>query len=173
MTKVHLLAEFRTHRTAADAVRDLAAAGVPTGSMELYSRQPVEAGPTLLPRKSRMSLGAVLGAIAAGTAATALMFRIQLSYPLVTGGMPIISGWATAVVTFEAAMAGAVLATALLMARDAGLGPWRARAPVPELPDEGVILQVDCSRGLDPDDIRDILFQAGAVRVDAASPVSA
>ncbi len=134
--------------------------------MELYSRRPVEMEPPPLPRRSRMSLGAVLGAITAGTAATALMFHIQLSYPLVTGGMPVTSGWATAVVTFEATMAGAVLTTVLLMLWEAGLGRSRSGTPVPELPDEGVILQIACAEGPGADSVRNRLIEAGATQVD-------
>ncbi len=120
-----------------------------------------------------MSLGAVLGAIVAGVAVTAVMFRIQLSYPLVTGGMPITSVWATAVVTFEATMAGAVLATLLLMLRESGLLGARSRAPLPEIPDEGVMLQVDCTDGSGEDSIRGHLIRAGATWVGTAAQAPA
>ena len=105
--------------------------------MELYSRRPVETESPLLPRRSRMSLGAVLSAIAVGTGATALMFWIQLDYPLVTGGMPIVSGWATAVVTFETTMAGAVFGIFFMLLKEAGLIGSRRRAPVPAFPGRG------------------------------------
>lgn len=168
MTKFYLHAEFRTHGALAEAIEALAANGVSKGEMEIYSRRPVETDPPLLPRRSRISMGAVLGAIAAGAGATALMFRTQLAYPLVTGGMPITSGWATAVVTFEATMAGAVLATALLMAWEAGLVPGRRSVPVPDLPDEGAVLQVGCSSGPEAEAVQDLLAQAGAIRVGVA-----
>lgn len=166
MTKEYLHAEFRTNEAAAVAIESLAIAGVAKSAMELYSRQPVETHPPLLPRRSRMSLGAVLSAIAVGSGVTALMYWIQLDYPLVTGGMPIISGWATAVVTFETTMAGAVLGTLLMMIWEAGLIGSRRRAPVPELPDDGVILQVEC--GDRADIVRSNLEKAGAVRIDTA-----
>ncbi len=171
--KAYLHAEFRTHETASVAVTSLMAGGISKDSVELYSRRPVETDPPVLPRKSRMSLGAVLGAIAAGVTATALIFRIQLSYPLLTGGMPITSGWATAVVTFEATMAGAVLTTVLLMVWEAGLCRPRGRAPVPALLGEGVIVQVECTGGPAAASVHRCLTEAGAVRIDEAVPASA
>lgn len=165
----YLHAEFRTPVAVAAAVESLAVAGVAKSSMELYSRQPVETDPPLLPRRSRMSLAAVASGIAVGTSATALVFWIQLDYPIVTGGMPITSGWATAVVTFETTMAGAVLGTIFMMIREAGLLISRSRAPIPELPDEGVVLQVRCSGGLELESVRVRLLEAGAVQVETAA----
>ncbi len=168
MTKEYLHAEFRTGEAAAAAIESVAAAGVSKSAMELFSRRPVEANPSLLPRRSRMSLGAVLSAIAAGSGATALVFWTQLDYPLVTGGMPITSGWATAVVTFETTMAGAVFGTLFMMIREAGLMGSKSRAPVPELPDEGVVLQVQCSGGQELDVVKTRLAEAGAERIETA-----
>ena len=56
-----------------------------------------------------MSLFAVLGALLGGGLTTAFIFYTKLDYPLVTGGMPLTSGWATGVVTFEFTMGGAVV----------------------------------------------------------------
>ena len=169
MTKEYLHAEFRTGEAAADAIESLATAGVSKSAMELFSRQPVETDPPLLPRHSRMSLGAVLSAIAVGSGATGAVFWMQLDYALVTGGMPITSGWATAVVTYEATMAGAVFGTLFMMIREAGLMRSRSLAPVPELPDEGVVLQVQCSGTPELEIVKTRLAEAGAVRVDMAA----
>ena len=145
----YLRAEFGSPDEVAAAIDALREAGVPEGSIEIYSNRPVETHPPLLPRRSRMSLGAVLAGLFSGTAATALMFWMQNDFPLVTGGMPINSGWATGVVTFECTMAGAVLGTFGMLLWEAGLMGLRGGAPVPDLPDEGVVLQVACSADAD------------------------
>ncbi len=165
MTTAFLHAEFGSPETAAAAVESLVSAGVSPGDIEIYSRRPVETESPLLPRRSRMSLVAVLSAIAAGSGATALVFWIQRDYPLVTGGMPVTSGWATAVVTFEVTMAGAIFGTLCMMIREAGLAGSRRRAPVPDLPDEGVIVQLPRAEGL-----AERLAGAGALRVEIAEP---
>lgn len=169
MTNSYLHAEFPTRETVVEAIESLAVAGVAKGSMELYSRQPLETDPPLLPRRSWMSVAAVASGIAFGTSATALVFWMQLDYPVVTGGMPITSGWATAVVTFETTMAGAVLGTIFMMIREAGLLMSRSHAPVPELPDEGVVLQVRCSGSPELGSVKTLLLEAGAVHVETAA----
>ena len=77
--------------------------------------------------------------------------------------MLIVSGWATAVVTFEATMAGAVLGTLCMMILEAGLLGSR-RAPVPDLPDNGVIVQVRCARGAVG--LESTLAEIGAARIE-------
>ena len=141
----YLHVELLSAEEVAAAIDALTQAGVPAGSIEIYSNRPMETDPPLVPRRSRMSLGAVLAGLFSGTAATAAMFWIQNDFPLVTGGMPINSGWATAVVTFECTMAGAVLGTFGMLLWEAGLPGSRGSAPVPDLPDEGMVLQVACS----------------------------
>ena len=164
MTREYLHAEFRRPEEALAAVGALASDGVPKSALELYSRRPVETDPPILPRQSRMSLVAVLTAIAFGTGATAFMFWVQTDYPLVTGGMPITSGWATGVVTFEATMAGAVFGIFLALLWESGLIRRRGRAPLPALPGDGIVLQVE-TRG-DNGSERAVLVESGALRVD-------
>lgn len=139
-----LQAEYRSRDAAVAAVEALAGAGFPKADLELYSRRPVEADPPVLPRKSRMSLVAVLAAVACGAGATAFVFWTQLAFPLATGGMPLTSGWATAVITFEATMAGAIAGIFLMLIVEGGLLRSPRSAPAPRLPDEGIVLQVAC-----------------------------
>ena len=160
----YLHAEFSQPEAAAAAVADLAAAGVSRDAMELYSLRPVELDPPPLPRRSRMSLTAVLSAISVGGGATILMYWAQRDYPLVTGGMPINSGWATGVVTFETTMAGAVIGIFAALLWESGLIRRRKRTPVPNLPDEGVVLQVAEVR--DAAALEESLRAAGATKVE-------
>ena len=92
------------------------------------------------------------------------MFWIQLDYPLVTGGMPVVSGWATGVVTFETTMAGAVFGILAGLLWEAGLIRSSRPAPVPDVPDEGVVLQIRC--GKDSASLAAILRDTGAGSVE-------
>ena len=164
MTRKYLQASYRRPEDAIAAIEALESAGISKSALELYSRRPVESDPPVLPRRSRMSLVAVIAAIVSGSVCTALVFRAQLDYPLVTGGMPITSGWATGVVTFETTMAGAVLGILAMLVWEAGLIGSRERAPVPELPEDGVLLQVDCG---ECDGVaREILSKSGAAEIE-------
>ena len=140
-------AEFRETEEVAAAVAALRGQGIDPEHLEIFSGKPVELEPGLLDRPSHMSLFAVLAALAAGTGMTAFMFYTQQDYPLVTGGMPLNSGWATGVVTFELTMVGAILGTVFMFLWESGLFR-RSAHPTPELPDDGMILQVDCPTDL-------------------------
>lgn len=162
MEYVH--AEFARGEDAAAAIGDLAGAGISKSAMELYSLRPVELDPAPLARRSRMSLAAVLSAIMVGGGATALMYWIQRDYPLITGGMPINSGWATGVVTFETTMAGAVMGIFAALLWESGLLRGHKRVPAPALPDQGVVLQIAAAR--DSAGLAQSLRAAGAVAVE-------
>ena len=136
-------AEFRETSEVAAAVAELRGQGIGSDHLEIFSSKPVELETGLLDRPSHMSLFAVVAALAAGTGMTAFMFYTQQDYPLVTGGMPLTSGWATGVVTFEMTMAGAILGTVFMFLWESGLFRGRSH-PAPELPEDGMILQVDC-----------------------------
>jgi hypothetical protein len=160
----YLHAEFLRPEDAASAISGLAATGVSRSAMELYSLRPVDLDPAPLPKRSYMSLTAVLSAIAVGGGATTLMYWAQRDYPLVTGGMPINSGWATGVVTFETTMAGAVIGIFAALLWESGLIRRGGRTPVPSLPDEGVVLQVAVVR--DIAEIQESLRAAGAITLE-------
>ena len=140
-------AEFRETKEVAAAVASLRGQGVRPEHVEIFSSKPVELEPDLLDRPSHMSLFAVVAALAAGTGMTAFMFYTQQDYPLVTGGMPLNSGWATGVVTFELTMVGAILGTVFMFLWESGLLRRRLH-PLPELPEDGIVLQVDCRTDL-------------------------
>lgn len=160
-------AEFRTPEDLASALVALADAGVSRDAVNVFSRRPLEVPSPLLHTASRMSLGAVASAIVVGGGATTLLYSIQLDYPLVTGGMPVVSGWATGVVTFETTMAGAVLGIVLMLIREGRLAVFRKTAPVPDLPDQGAVLQVRCRA--DHSAVADLLSRTAAVSVSEVS----
>ena len=58
-----------------------------------------------------MSLAAVTGAITSCLLAIGFVYFTQHNYPLITGGMPLFSFWATGVVFYEMTMFGAIVTT--------------------------------------------------------------
>jgi hypothetical protein len=115
---VKLKAKFADAGALEAAILALKRDGAAPEHIELFSSRPVEFKHGVLDRPSRMSLFAVVGAILNGSLATAFIYYTQLDYLLVTGGMPLTSGWATGVVTFEMTMAGAVAGTVIALLRE-------------------------------------------------------
>ena len=103
-----LSAEYKDQSRLEAAIERLKAAGAKAEDIALFSAKPVELTDGLLDRPGRMSLAAIVGALLIGGGFTAFMFWAQRDYPLITGGMPIVSPWPTGVVIFETTMAGAV-----------------------------------------------------------------
>jgi hypothetical protein len=158
-----LTAEFVKPEPAADGVSALLAEGFDTNSIDIFSDRPVELVEDMLRRRSSASLVAVLGAIINGGLATGFIIYTQHDYPLVTGGMPLVSGWATGVISYELTMAGAVAGAVLAFLWEAGLFRRRKGRP-PTLKDGSIFLRVEC-----PDDaattVTDCLSSAGAVEI--------
>src|ERR1041385_7931714 len=64
---------------------------------------------------------AALGGIAGGLFGYWLGAYTQTSYPLVTGGMPVITAWTNGIIIYELTMLGAILTTLLTLLVTAGL----------------------------------------------------
>ena len=142
---MYLIGEFCEKEAVRAAIRMLREAGVTSAQLDLFSEEPVEFPRGVLDRPSRMSLAAVLGAIAFGALATAFIYWTQYNYRVVTGGMPVFSFWATGVITFEMTMLGAIVATFAWFLWESGLVRKRDRgAPVPEVGPGAICLRVRC-----------------------------
>ena len=142
---MYLRAEFSDVEAAAAAVQTVSGAGVDKRDVEVFSARPVVFEPGILDRPSRMSLLAVVSAIVVGSGATALMYYTQLDYPLITGGMPLNSGWATGVITFELTMLGAILGAVGGFLWESGL-LRKNRSPAPAIRDDVITMQVRCDQ---------------------------
>lgn len=142
---MYLRAEFSDVEAAAAAVQTVSGAGVDKRDVEVFSARPVEFERGILDRPSRMSLLAVVSAVVVGSGATALMYYTQLDYPLITGGMPLNSGWATGVITFELTMLGAILGTVGVFLWESGL-LRKNRSPAPAIRDDVITMQVRCDQ---------------------------
>ncbi len=150
---------------AATAIRSLRASGIAPADLDVFSDEPVEFPRGVLDRPSRMSVASVLGAILFGTLATAFIRWTQHNYPLVTGGMPIFSFWATGVITFEMTMLGAIISTFGWFLWESGLiRRHKLRAPVPDIKPGAVCLRVRC-HGHEAGQAAEAMRSAGAVEV--------
>ena len=158
-------AKFHEPQAAGPAIVSLKRYGLGRDEIEVYSGKPLELGPGVLDRPSRMSLIAVLAGICSGSAVTAFIVYTQLDYPLVTGGMPLTSGWATGVVTFEVTMAGAIVATALMFLWESGLLRGCGRLPAPKVAAGEVVVRVQCAEEV-AGPVVDSLQRSGAAKVE-------
>ena len=161
---MYITGEFQSPAPVVTAIQSLAGAGLDKDSIEIFSEKPVELPEGLLDREGHTSLAAVLGGIVNGGLATGFIYYTQHDYPLITGGMPLTSGWATGVITYELAMAGAIAGTILAFLWEARLFRRRKAGAPPVLKNGSIFVQVACA----PESVRTVeerLSQAGAVEI--------
>jgi hypothetical protein len=115
-----------------------------------------------------MSLGVVSGAVLLGLLTIGFVYYTQYDYPLVTGGMPIFSFWATGVIFYELTMLGAILTTFCWFIWESGALRRKRRGPVPEPADGAIALRVECQTGESERAVR-VLRELGAERVEELS----
>lgn len=169
MAQTWCLAKFNRPLEARAAIRRLIQSGVDPESMEVMTSQPIHGEP-FLPEKKRTKLrtwalsGAAIGMVAGFSLAT----MTALNYPLVKGGMPIVSPLPVGLVTYETTMLGAVLATLAGLLVELGLPNFKNLPYDETVVDGGVLLAVKCpasnvqTRPL----IQDVVNSAGATKVN-------
>ncbi len=146
----------------------LRAAGVAADKIVVMSPEPFEEYSFAQgERATAMPWLAVLGGVVGGFGGFMLAWYTQTAYPLVTGGMPIVSAWPTGIVTYELTMMGAILATLITLLVGSRLPDWRSELYDPEVSHGKVLIGV-----LDPSDearadLEDRLRRAGAEKVKA------
>src|SRR5690349_17327923 len=118
---VYLSAEFYDKEATSLALLELKAKGFDPASLAVFSDQPLELADGVLDRPSRMSLAVVTSAIVFLLLIIWFVYYTQYDYPLVTGGMPLFSFWATGVIFYEITMFGAIAATFILFLLESGL----------------------------------------------------
>ncbi len=114
MKKEQLLALFRNDSHAALATEKLEKIGVSQDDIEIMTGAPYPEGAFGEHDKGmRLYVFPFIGAICGLTAALLLTIGTQMSYPLVTGGKPILALPAMAVICYEGMMLGAILFTVI------------------------------------------------------------
>ncbi|MBV8808733.1 MAG: DUF3341 domain-containing protein [Acidobacteriaceae bacterium] len=160
-----LAADFLDRETALRALVDLKANGFTPTDLAVFSDEPIELPRSVLHRPSHMSLAAVTGAITSGLLTIGFVYFTQYNYPIVTGGMPTFSFWATGVIFYELTMFGAIVTTFYWFLRESGLMRRRRhRAPAPVVEPGVISLRIECPSDR-ADAARHSLESTGAVNV--------
>jgi hypothetical protein len=151
----------------------LRAAGIAPQKIVVMSAQPFdEYSFTQADHKTVMPWLATLGGLVGGTCGFLLARYTQVAYPIITGGMPLVSPWPTAIVTYELTMFGAVISTVVTLLITARLGRRRPAPYDPEISNGKILIGV-----LDPSDaaradLERRLLGAGAEQVKATGRAS-
>ncbi len=157
---MYLNGEFHDQQAAARALLDLKLNGFGPDTLDVFSDEPLELPPGVLDRRSHMSLGVVMSAIIFGLLVIGFVYFTQYSYPLITGGMPLFSFWATGVIFYEMIMFGAIVTTFFWFLTESGLLHRGGRAPAPVI-EPGVISVLVRCRSDQADAARQSLESAG------------
>jgi hypothetical protein len=142
------LATFTEHTQARVAVRRLIHEGIAASAMEAMSSQPIH-GEAIVPQQPATKLrnwalaGAGVGLLGGCTLAAVTGFN----YPLVKGGMPIVSPWTASLITYETTMLGAVLGTFVGLLVELRLPTFTNLPYESSVVDGGVVLAVSCPDG--------------------------
>ena len=155
-----LRGDFEKKASVIQALRQLRANGFAESEIDVFSDEPVEFPSGVLDRGSRMSLTVVTGAITLCLLAIGFVYFTQHNYPLITGGMPLFSFWATGVIFYELTMLGAIVTTLICFLLESGL-LRRDRRPVPAIEPGVICIRVQC-RPDQADETRRVLERAGA-----------
>jgi hypothetical protein len=129
------------------AVDGLRAAGMPDNEITVISAQPMEDFEFgHMNSRSYMWYIACFGALMGLAVATGLSYLTETAWPLVTGGMPVVSWWPNLIVMFELTMLGAVFASVITLIVSAGL--MRRRPPLydPAVSDGAILVGVENPR---------------------------
>lgn len=104
----------------------LLSVGVKTENITVISSEPFDGFAFARHEKATlMPWLTVLGAILGGAGGFLLVSQTQMSYPIVTGGMAIVTPWSDGIITYELTMLGAILTTLLILILTAPLLRWK------------------------------------------------
>jgi hypothetical protein len=160
------LIKFPEHTQARAAVRRLVQEGIAPNAIEAMSSQPVH-GEAIVPQQpaTKLRTWALVGAAIGLVGGFSLATITALNYPLVKGGMPIVSPWTVGLITYETTMLGAVLGSLVGLLVELRLPNFKTLPYDPTVVDGGVVLAVSCpdaSRGV----VESAVSAAGASKVN-------
>ena len=139
------LVRFAEPNNARTAIRRLLQEGIASDSMEVMSAQPIHGEPFLPDKRpTKLRTWALSGAGIGMLGGFSLASLTALNYPLVKGGMPIVSPWTVGLITYETTMLGAVLAPLAGLLVELRLPNFKKLPYDPSVVDGGVLLAVSC-----------------------------
>ena len=158
---------FSDVTTAGRAVKALRAASSPlhfyADKIVVVSSEPIEEGLADLPKeRTPMPWLAALGGLVGGTAGYTLAAFTQRTYPLPTGGMPIVSLWPTGIVMYELTMLGAILTTLVTFLITSRLPGYRKRLYDPEVSNGKILVGISKPDSNYRADLTQRMYELGA-----------
>lgn len=140
--------------------------GIDADKIVVVSSEPFE-GYDFSHRHSRSPMFplAALGGLAGGTFGYWLAAFTQTTYPLPTGGMPIVTSWTNGIVIYELTMLGAILTTLVTLLVTAGLPSFKQKLSDPEIWTGKILVGVTDPPDSARTDLEARLRQAGALAV--------
>lgn len=158
---MYISGEFHDKQATARALLNLKSNGFGPGTLDVFSDEPLELQPGVLDRSSHMSFAVATSAVVFGLLVIGFVYFTQYNYPLITGGMPLFSFWATGVVFYEMTMFGAIVTTFFWFLIESGLLHRGRRPPAPPIEHGLISVRVRC-RSDQADAARQSLESAGA-----------
>src|SRR5262249_55084961 len=149
------------------AIRQLIQSGIDPGAMEVMTSQPIHGEPFLPEKKpTKLRRWALSGAATGMAGGFLLATAAALNYPVGKGGMPIVAPWTVGIITYEATMLGAVLATLAGLLFELRLPNFKGLPYDESVVDGGVLLAVRLAPGAERRvAVQEVVSTAGATKV--------
>lgn len=157
---------YRDPDSAQRAVDSLRSAEVEARDIAVISSEPFEEYEFgRMDHRTPMPWLAALGALMGGVSGFLLAVLTQKSYPLATGGMPIVTLWANGIITYELTMLGAILTTLFTLLVTARIPDWRAKIYDPAVSEGKILIGVVNPREESRVELKRRLSEAGAAEI--------
>jgi len=122
--------------------------------------------------KSHMFPLAALGGLGGASFGYWLTSFTQTSYPLTTGGMPIVTSWTNGIIIYEVMMLGAIVTTLITLLITAGLPNFKPALSDPEIWTGKILVGVTDPPPAARSELEAKLREAGALAVKEFPPPS-
>jgi ActD protein len=130
--------------SAQHAVNELRKQGVPDRTITVVTSQPYEEYEFSHRYRQTWLFWIAAGGGAFGMiAGLGLAYLTEASWPIVTGGMPIVAWWPNIIIMFELTMLGAILATVISLFVTTELPTRQSRVYDPEVSDGKILVAVE------------------------------